>query len=159
MADIVLQKDVGDLLTSRIACPITALTAAGTGDNTLINGTAIDRAALGVPRSAKVTVLATATLAASKLLNIGALKVQDSADGSTGWADYALFGTTTYALLTDSGSGGSQSGQVSFGVDLGSAREYVRVAFTPDLNATSVDTAMVVAVIDFAGFDHVPTPA
>lgn len=153
---IVLQKDVKSLVLPRLATAFTAAIAGGSGDNTAITGSTIDRfATSGIPLNAQIVILWTATLAATKTLTLKDVKIEDSADGSN-WASFATF-TNPGVVATGPGGGGTVSGVTEIpGVDLSSARRYVRLVFTPDLNATGTDTATVVGMANLAGFDRLP---
>jgi hypothetical protein len=155
MADIVLQRDVGSLGSLlRLSVAASAL-AAGTGDATSTTGLTIDRMAFSsgaMPGDLAAAVVYEATLGSGKTLSIG-YAAQDSADG-TNWSDYA---TATYAVVaTGPSGGGAVGGQLEVGVNLSSARRYVRFDFNPDLSATGTDTAVARAVGFFAGFDRLP---
>jgi hypothetical protein len=153
----ILATNLIALLTSRIASAFVAVTAAGAGDNTAVNGLVLDRQALKMPSCAEVDVLFQATLAADATLSVTAFKVQDSADGAT-FADYEVFAAPG-VVATGPGGGGTVRGQVRKGVNLSSARRYVRVVFTPDLSAANTDTASLVASAAFSGFDALPAAA
>lgn len=152
----VIMTDIASVIAPRIASAFTSATAGGTGDNTSVVGATLDRAALGLPLCAEVGVFFSATLAATKTLSITALKVEDSADGST-WADYAVL-TAPGVVATGPTGGGTVSGQATSGVNLSGARKYIRVTHTPDLSATGTDTATTVAIAVLAGFTPIPAP-
>lgn len=148
----VLGTDPAAIITTRIGSAFVSATAGGAGDNTSVNGTSIDRQAIGLPLAAVLTLYFAATLASNQTLSITALKVQDSADGST-WADYKTL-SAPGAVLSATGSGQSRAS-----VGLSTARRYVRVVFTPDLSASGTDTANVVAGWALTGFNELPSPA
>jgi hypothetical protein len=150
----VIMTDIASVVTERIASAFTSLTAGGAGDNTSVVGLTIDRAAFGVPQTAEIVILSEAVLAAAATLSITALKVEDSADGSS-WADYAVQ-TAPGVVSTGPGGGGTVRTQTAAGVNLSSARRYVRVTHTPDLSAANTDTAKTLAMVVFAGFPSIP---
>jgi hypothetical protein len=157
MADVVLQHDVADLGSIRILSAPDTLTAGGTGDATLVTGIALDRfnfANGSLPMSAEFAVLFDATLSVGKTLSI-TFDVQHSPD-NTIWTDFQT--QAAVVVATGPTGGGTVVGQSSLGVDLTMANRYVRMNFTPDLSATSVDTAIVVGAGFFAGFDRLPAP-
>lgn len=156
MSDFVIQRNVAALISPRLAAAITAIVAAGTGDATAVTGIVIDRAALKMPLNAELTLAFTAVLAATKTLSLGTVKIQDSADG-TNFADFLTF-TDPGVVATGPAGGGTVNGQVSLPAHLAGARQYIRTAYTPDLSATSVDTAMIAETLTFAGFDRLPSP-
>lgn len=156
MSDHVTQRNIAALVSPRLASAVTALTAAGSGDATAIAGIVIDRKALGMPLNAVLTLFFTAVLAATKTLSLGTVKIQDSADGST-FADFLTF-TDPGVVATGPTGGGTVNGQVNLAANLAGAKQYLKVLFTPDLSATSTDTASVGALLGFAGFDRLPSP-
>lgn len=155
MADIVLQRDVGSLGALKRLSAAAAAVAAGAGDSTTTTGITIDR--MNFPAGAMPNVLAAAVaweavLATGKTLSIG-YAVQDSADNSN-WSDYQ---TATYAAVaTGSTAASAASGEFEVGVNLSSARRFVRFNSAMDLSATQTDTAASRAVGFFAGFDRLP---
>lgn len=129
----------------------TSVTAGGAGDNTAVTGTIIDRDAIYSPQKVTLAINWTATLAASKLLTLKSVLIEssDASDmsGATtlvNWED-----ATGTAIATDSGSGSTLTGCKKYGAHLGPAKRYVRIKFTPDLNATSTDTAALSATLIF----------
>ena len=155
MADIVLLRDVGSLGSLLRLSATSAATAGGAGDATTTTGATIDRmgfASAGMPMTAAVAIAYDATLATGKTLSFG-YAVQDSADGVT-WADYQ---TGTYAAVATGATAASvAAGQMEIGVNLTSARRYVRFNYATDLSATQTDTAVARAVGFFAGSDRLP---
>jgi hypothetical protein len=145
-----LGRDIISHNVRAMALNDTSLTAAGTGDNTLATGLAIDQMAYSMPESIMFVVAATAVLAATKTLTV-AMKIQDSDDGST-WADLVTAnlgqGSNNSAgsfVLTAVGSA-TYSGIGTVGVSMEYCRRYVRLAVTPDLNNTATDTARLQAI-------------
>jgi hypothetical protein len=155
MSDIVLQRDVASLGALKYLSAASAATAAGGGDSATTTGASIDRFAFsggGVANALSAAVVFDATLATSKTLSFG-YAVQDSADNSN-WSD---FQTATYAAVATGATAASvAAGQFEVGVNLGSARRYVRFNYATDLSATQTDTAVARAVGFFAGFDRLP---
>lgn len=156
----VIQTDIHSVISARIASAFTAVTAGGAGDDTAVTGSTIDRASFASgqpPLCADLQLAFSAVLAAAATLTLKTVKIQDSADG-TNWADYFTF-TDPGVVATGPGGGGTVPGVTRLGVNLSSARRYVRAVFTPDLSAAATDTANVVALMEFAGFDSIPSPA
>lgn len=155
MSDIVLQKDVGSLGALKRLSAAASATAGGSGDSSTTTGATIDRFGFsggGRPDSLALAFVWDATLATGKTLSIG-YAVQDSADGAN-WSDYQ---TATYAAVaTGSTAASALAGEMEVGVNLSSARRYVRANFAVDLSATQTDTAVAQAVGFFAGFDRLP---
>lgn len=141
-----LGRDLAGEIKTHYAAAATSATAGGAGDATAVNGTGIDTTALGTKyESVAFALAATATLAATKTLTLTA-KIQDSSDNST-FAD--LVSVATVLTLTGATGGSTETGSAVVGVGLDQARQYVRVVFTPDLSASSTDTAEIVAVALF----------
>lgn len=155
MADIVLQRDVGSLGALKRLSAAASATAAGSGDSSTTTGVTVDR--MGFPTGSMPNALAAAVawdavLATGKTLSIG-YAVQTSDDASS-WTDYQ---TATYAVVaTGSTAASAASGEFEVGVNLTSARRYVRFNFAEDLSATQTDTSASRAVGFFAGFDRLP---
>ena len=155
MPDVVLQHDVADLGSLRILTAFASLTAGGSGDDTLVTGLTFDRESFAngsLPMSAEFAALFDAVLAQAKTLSI-TFDVQHSVDGAT-WVDFQTQVATVFA--TGPTGGGTVTGQATLGVDLTMANRYVRLNLTPDLSNTSTDTATVIGVGFFAGFDRLP---
>lgn len=173
---LLLGKDLGDLIIPVSASAFATATAGGTGDDTLVVGSTIDRFNL-VPNGLKGTISGvvpfggtfllaySAVLAAAKTLSIVAATVQDSADGTNWTTIYDITGaaapippTWPAAGVFDTGAAGgsTQHGVITFSTDIKKAREFVRFSFTPDLSNTSTDTLSIVALAVLSGIDEVP---
>ena len=154
MSDMVQHKDIGSLLTARLASPFAAITAGGAGNAVAVFGGALQRSTFGLPRSAALVLAFSGTLAAGKTIALTQVQVQDSADG-VNWSTYQTF-TDPGAVATGPTGGGVVSGQILLRAQLSGARDWVRVGFTPTLNATGSDTATVSATAIFAGEARLP---
>lgn len=145
-------RDVSNNLGPIIAGGGTAV-AGGSGDNTEVDGTAINRLDYD---GAAFLILARATLAANKSLAITAT-VQHADDDGAGApdtfadvdseiaaADQTVVMTPT---MTDGGSGGTirAVGKVAI-KDLSQLKEWVRIQVTPNLDAANTDTAEWLAI-------------
>lgn len=147
-------ENIGDLISIARTSANTAVTAGGGGDNTAVTGVIIDRAAFGWAQSAVFAVPFTATLAASQTLSV-AMTVQHGEDA--GLSDVATFATRANAVVaTGPVGGGTVTGVVELDVNLGGARRYVRLNFTPDLSAANTDTAALSGVAVFGGAVRLP---
>ena len=143
-----MNKDLKANIYTLPALALTALTAAGSGDNTAIEGTSIDLTALPThAQSVCFVLLAKATLTADKTLVVTG-KVQYSSNG-TDWTDAASAAT----LITITATG---SASARLGFDLTKGSKYVRVYVTPDLSASGTDTASVWGAAVFGGLTEVP---
>lgn len=144
-------RSIGDEITVRRASANVAATAAGAGDNTLVTGVIIDRAAIGWPESVVIAVPFTATLAASQTLSIG-LALQHGETSNL--ADAAAFLTVAPTVVAT--GVGTVTGTFEQNLRLTGARRYVRLNFTPDLSAGATDTAALSSVLVFGGAGRLP---
>lgn len=176
MNPLLIGKDLADMTISVAASAHVAATAGGSGDNTAVTGLTIDREALtpygagpsysnAAPIGAIFLVHYEAALGAGNTLTLKAALVQDSADGTNWSTIYDQTGATApvppawpAAGVVDTGAtgGSTQRGCVAFGTDIQRARRYVRFEFTPDLSATTTDTANLAAVAVLSGYGEVP---
>jgi hypothetical protein len=150
--------DVGDLLTVSQASTLDSITAGGTGDNTAVTGTAVDRldpATGALAGSAKFSILWSAALTATFTLSLKAVSIDHSPDGSTWTTGFASF-TDPGVVATGPTGGGTVTGVTSFNVDLTGAYRYVRLHYTPDMSETATDTATLWAAAIKGGYDRLP---
>lgn len=138
------EKDLGAFVVSNYV-GAASLTAGGTGDATAVTGATIDRDDY---QSGVLAVAYKAVLTEAKTLAL-AVEVQESSDGST-WDTAVALRASTVAATGDTG-GSTETGLVEFDIDLSGYKRYVRFNFTPDLNATGTDTAVVAAVFTLGG--------
>ena len=154
-----LGSDIGSQLLAKHALAETAVTAAGSGDNTEIVGTVIDLTALpSRPRSCKFLVPVEATLTTAKQITLIG-KVDVSHNNST-WVNHVASATllTLTAALPGPGVAAVNVKNLQANVP-GTVNpiRYVRLSVTPDMSHTSTDTAKVGGgVCVFGGFDSVP---
>jgi len=128
-------QGLAELLAGRYAAISTA-TAGGTGDATEVDGAYIDRQGFD---SLKVIIAYKAVLAQGKTLSIAA-NLQDA--------------------TSSGGAGGStETGVVELDFDISGANQYVRVQYTPDMNASGTDTATLSAVYILGGAQVQPVSA
>ena len=117
------------------------LTAAGAGDNTLVQSAYVDRMpnSKGMAMSVKVVLAYTATLAAGKSLFLAA---QGKSADDTAGTNAANFGTALAATkIATSAGGGTVNGTVELDFDLSGCGRCFGIAITPDLDATATDIA------------------
>jgi hypothetical protein len=169
MADIVLQKSIGELVDEKALISSLSWTAGGASDDISWTGLSIDREGFStgsLPRTMDAVLFYDATLGSGKTLSIG-WDIQDSPDGSN-WSDYA---TEALGVVATGVSGGGRAVGVARlavpssdkptgtpGISLSGARRYVRFIPTADMSATGTDTAVMAAVGVFAGFDQLASP-
>jgi hypothetical protein len=133
-----------------------SLTAGGTGDNTQVNGLAIDRTTvLGSPLSASFIARYKATLGQGNTLSLSA--TVQTADDSGFTTNVNTLATFTKTVVDTGGTGGSvQRGVFRLPVDFAGAQQFVRVQFTPDLSAANTDTAELSLTAVLGGQDNLP---
>lgn len=126
-----------------------AITAATGQDNVAQTGLAVDRSLLGFPSNGAVSLCGKAVLAANKKLTIKSVSLITSAASNMGspttlqtWADADVD--------VDSGAGSTTYWQKEYALgNLGGALQYIQFLYTPDLNATSTDTATIAGMYIF----------
>jgi len=149
---IVGRKNIGGVIKSVYAAGPTNVTAAGSGDNTLVNGSTVDLQANGYPLSCVAQFNFKTVLTSAKTLSL-AYKVQHSSDNGN-WSDFSTVAST---VISTGGSGGTtNTGCTELDVDLSGAYRYVRVAYTPLCSATGTDTANIMASFVLAGQAEIP---
>lgn len=157
MADMVTQHNIGGYGSLRTLSAVSSAVAGGAGNGTQVSGIVLDRQGFGIsgmPETAVVGIVYTAALAAGKTLSI-AYDIQTSPDG-TNWTPFAS--ASAAVVATGPTGGGTMNGELNVPLDLTGAQRYLQVLYTPDLSATSTDTAETVAVGFFAGFPVLPAP-
>lgn len=147
-------KNIGAALVSRISSAGIDAVAAGAGDDTEAVGAIIDLDSIGNPQSAKAIIAYTTTLADTETLSI-ACDVDHGAASDLADAAQFLAGQASTVVETASGAQ-TLTGVVELDVNLSGAKRYIRLQFTPDLSASSTDTAELAAVWVFGGFRELP---
>jgi hypothetical protein len=130
-----------------------AITAGAGQDGQAQTGIIIDRGDSDVKYSQFVTIAVpySAALAAGKKLIFKSVVLEHSAASDmTGAADLVAFEDSTGSTIATGGSGGTtETGVKKYGVHLGAGLRYIRLKYTPDLDATGTDTASLCAVAVF----------
>lgn len=147
-------RNIGALISVARALANTALTAGGSGDNTAVTGSIIDRGAHGFPQSAVLAIPYTATLAAGATLSI-AYTVQEGNQANLSDAGTLLSGASA-VVATGPVGGGTVTGVFEVDLLISGAGRYVRANATPDLSAANTDTAAISGVLVMAGADRLP---
>lgn len=148
-----MAHNIGAFIGQEKASDNVALTAAGAGDNTEVTGQIIDTTLFKHPLSLAILIACKAVLAASKKLTIKTVKLEHSDDsGMAGAVNLATPADTD--VLVDSGAGSTLHGVLKHSVDLAGAKRYIRLKYTPDLDATVTDTATTAAIFVFGGQDQ-----
>jgi len=144
--------NIGSYITQERASDIATAVAAGTGDNTEVVGQIIDTTLYNHPLSVAILIAWKAVLAASKTLTLKTVKLEHG-DASNLSDATNLVAPADVVVATDSGSGSTLRGVQKYSQDLAGCKRYIRLKYTPDLNAGSVDTAELAAVFVFGGQD------
>jgi len=148
-------RSIGELVLAKNAGLPTAVTAAGTGDATEVDGSTIDRQALGSRMdSVQLVVHGNVTLTSGKTLSI-AMNLQDSPDDST-WTDFGDVQASTVVVTATGGALTASDFADFINRDIRGANRYIRAQWTPDLNHTGTDTAMVAGTLIFGGAEELP---
>lgn len=182
MADMSLQKHIGDLIDVKALSSSLSWTAGGASDSVTWTGLAIDRGGAfstgAFPRTLDADVYFSATLGSGQTLSLY-WDVQSAPDGST-WSDFAT--QTSTVVATGPSGGGTVIGVARMtlssaddpniasatnlpgetpapSIFLGGAQRYVRLNTVPHLSRTGTDTAVIAAIGVFAGFDLLQAPA
>jgi hypothetical protein len=147
-------------------CGAASVLASGTGDETAVTGTTIDRAVANgrIYLAALVVIDYLAVLSAGQKLDL-AVALQESEDGSI-WSAAEVLQAKTTVAEGDADTGSTEEGMLEFAVHLSPRKRYFRVNFTPDLDEEDTgedpvvpadDTALVTAVVVLGGVDLLPT--
>lgn len=158
--------DLASTIGIVVAAPKATATAGGTGDATLVHGTAIDVTALNPPAGSSASegncryesvcfaLAGTATLADTKALNLTA-SIETCAASGFGSGVVTLVATAAVIGYTSAG-GGTYQLVGKIGCSLENALQYIRVSFTPDLTASGTDVSDIQALAIFGGAGETP---
>jgi hypothetical protein len=164
-----LGRNIVAAINPVVAGPRLTGVAGGAGDNTLTHGTAIDVTALTTPGGSALTpaiegnaryesvaflLAVTTTLGATNTLTLTA-SIETSATSNFS-TPITLVATTTFPLITGPSGGATLEGVFKLGCSLEYALQYVRVSFTGDLSAGSVDTSDIAPLAIFGGPGEYP---
>jgi hypothetical protein len=150
------RNDINAELKSLVACASansgapSVITAAGTGDATKVTGQTIDALGYG---SASLCVAGLCSMGNTETLTIAA-ELQESADGSTWDTAEALYAATTVA--TSDTSADKIHFEKQTAINMEGRKRYIRFNITPNLSASSTDTAEFVAVAVLGGARLIP---
>lgn len=142
-----MNRNGGALSKAALGTVSAAAKSAGT-----VNGTAIDRKPVGSPGfdSCKLIQNTGVTSGTPTSFTVTST-IQDSADGSTGWANYTPPNGSA-ALVADTASAIKE-----VNVDLSSAKRYIRVAEVTAFVGGTAPTVLTSAVVVLTGSDEMPT--
>lgn len=143
----------------------TAVTAGGAGDATQVNGLVIDlNDQINLDKGQRAIaafIFGVATVANTKSLFLGAnWQMADDAAISSNVTSVGDSLANTNLVFTASGAQTAKPWgvRITLNYELVTQR-YVRVRFTPDLDASGTDTATIFGVYLIGGAQEVPTPA
>lgn len=127
--------------------------AAGTGDNTEVTSSGIDRKPEGLADyDAMLLVVGfKTTLGSSETLKL-TVKISDSADNSSWSSDTTMISAETQAT----GVATNSVGQRELGIDLRPYKRYVRFKITMDLSASGTDVFVWSALAILAASNRLP---
>lgn len=132
-------------------CGAAQLTAGGSGDDTAVTGVGIDTQDY---HSAKVVVAYTATLTDTKALEL-AVELQESDDDGVSDAYDTAEEIRANSAIVTADADDTFTGVYEAKIDLRGneklRKRYIRINFTPDLDASGTDTAVVTAVLLLGG--------
>jgi len=141
------RNSIGEYIKT-LACGAFTALAAGTGDNTAVEGATIDRLGYG---SVRLVIAYLTSLTAAQTLSF-AVEYQESANGSDWDTATALQGST----VAETGAQTNGVDEITFDLDLSGKKRYIRFNFTPNLSHSGTDTATGAAVAVLGGADAVP---
>lgn len=147
-------QGIAETLAARFAAVSTA-TAGGSGDASEVDGAYIDRQGFS---SLKVVIAYKAVLTQAKTLSIAANLQDATSSAGAGVADYGD-AMASAVVATGPTGGATMTGVVELDFDISGADQYVRVQYTPDLNASGTDTASLAAVYILGGAQVQPVTA
>jgi hypothetical protein len=141
-------SNVSETTKALTAYKATALTAAGSGDNTEITGNSID---LMGYTSLEIVTHYTTTLTAEKTLSL-LTKYETSANGS----DWNTAVTLQASTVVRTGATTAVDGVHALSLVTAGLPRYIRFKVTPDLSHSGTDTATVTGVVVLGGAQVVP---
>lgn len=135
-----------------------AITAAAGQDGQAQTGIIIDRYDAKGSNFMVVVFPYTATLADTKVLKFSSVLVEHSdASDLSGAATFCTCVDTTPATIATGKTGGTtETGCKSYSVPISGAKRYLRLKYTPDLDASGTDTAALSAVAIFDPPQYLP---
>ena len=134
--------------TKPVVGTVPAAASAGTR-----NGSTIDRRVNGALALSANLFAATGAETGSPSARTVDAKIQDSADGSTGWADYIPPDQSTVAAIAQI-TAASSSAEVD--VKLSGAKRYIRVVEVLAFTSGTTPTLGVQTTVTLGGFDRTP---
>jgi hypothetical protein len=146
MMGVAGSKDVGAYIKNALGLAPVRVTAGGGADNVDQPGPAIDRKGY---LSCEFSLTVQGVLAATQNVVVTA-RLQDSADGSTGWNDY---GDTVTLQIND---GSNESGFLNGKASLDGAKRFIRLVGKANLSAADTDIADLAGVVTLGGANELP---
>jgi hypothetical protein len=148
MMGVAGSKDVGAFIKSVLGLAPVRVTAGGGADNVDQNGPAIDREGY---LSCEFSLVAQGVLATLETAAVDA-RIQDSADGSTGWNNY---GDPAPTLNLADGVN-NERGMTNGKLNLDGAKRFIRLVGKTNPSAGSTDTVDIAGVVTLGGPNELP---
>ena len=147
MIGVAGSKDVGAFINNVLGLAPVRVTAGGGADNVDQNGPAIDRKGY---LSCEFSLVAQGVLGTSETAAVEA-RIQDSIDGSSGWANY---GDPVAIALTDAVN--NERGMANGKLNLDGAKRFIRLVGKANPSAGSTDTVDIAGVVTLGGPNELP---
>lgn len=144
---IALMRNIGAFISPKFGGDHYQVVAGGGVDGVAQNGDAVDRRG---HLSCNIAIPMTAVLASTETAST-VVQLQDSADGSTNWADYG--DASPAKLMTDAVN---ESDILDYDVDLSAAKAFIRTVTTTTMSAGATDTVEVMQVVTLGPKDENP---
>ena len=153
-----MQHDIESWVVGGFGHYEAVITAGAGNDNVEVNGPWLDRRndVKGPHLSVAVMILWEAVLTNSKTLSLAA-NLQDATSAvGAGAADFGTALANAVVATSDASPNETIRGVTKFAVNLGAARQFLRLQLTANLSATGTDTVKLAAVFVFGGDDVLP---
>jgi len=147
MMGVAGSKDVGAFIKNVLGLAPVRVTAGGGADNVDQNGPPIDRKGYF---SCEFSLVAQGVLGTSETAAVEA-RIQDSIDGTTGWANY---GDPVGITLSDAVN--NERGMVNGKLNLDGAKPFIRLVGKANPSAGSTDTVDIAGVVTLGGPNELP---
>ena len=151
-----LQHDIGEFIQGGFA-RIPAVITAGAGDDGVeVNGSWFTRVLTALYHSMDVMIVWSTTLVTAETLTLVA-NIQDADTvGGSGAADYGTALASVVVATATASPNETIVGVTGFHVDLGAAKQFIRLQSTATLSASGTDTVAIAAIFVFGGADVLP---
>jgi hypothetical protein len=142
------RTNIGAYIATAVAGVSTNVTAGGSGNNALVNGTSIDLNAMGGPLSVAVVFPFAQNQVNGNTLTIAAvLQTTSNYSNASSWVNVG----NTASILVATGTAAAAYGSAQLDVAIDSAQQFLRVAYLPTMSGAGTDTANVFPVVMIFG--------